>query len=331
MVKYSFLLNLFFCFYYSYGQDLVAFEIPFKSYTYSPDECTRLQHTSGTQIFIPKNAFNIDSVSVTLKYREMRNPLDMLIHQINMTTNFIGQEFYLISQGMFEIYALAGKDTLKLNENNAIQVRFSQQMNKLASRTEGYKYDFEKQNWELKTQQINLTGVSDRDSVLWGSSPVSEQMTEDESELWGSFDGDQDCWCNFDQGVDSLRNEAFQSMDIDEFGLYNYDFILQDAGKRIPIAASFKKENGKSINTKIYVVYEDFNTIYNFPPYDWENNFFLYKKAFSLFTIDEDGTIYRLISNPDLNSINNGKKQFILEFQGKPKSRKALAELTGLN
>lgn len=299
-----------------------SLENAFSKYRVSATACARIEHYSGSVIYIPENAFDlmehyVDSVDIY--YRELRSPIDMVIHKIPMTYNVLGRQVHLESSGMFEIYARVGADNIGISEDRSIEVRFAIPPEQRQSQTEGYRLDTGQNQWTSYSSNIGLNGIDENDDDLWGSSPVqNEVMMEDEDGVLFTT-------------ADSIRQVVFQSMEIFDFGLYNYDRIIRGE-TYIPIMASFVDDQGKAFESSVFVVYEGLNSVFEYWPGDWAEKFsILDKRSYKLFTIDEEGKVYTLSEFPSLSDVNGKNHTFRLKARGDaPKDKPSLIALTGV-
>lgn len=299
------------------------FEIKFTKYTVSTKSCTKIVHFTRSLIFIPEDAFALDPRnavdSIDIYYREIRTPLDMIIHDIPMICQIAGKPFYMESNGMFEIWAKLEADTINVHEDKSIEVRFMMQPAEVDYRMEGFKFDKNNNYWKSYTNRLNNATVNNKDDDLWGSAPLqNDQFIEEEVDTE---------WAR----QDSIRRVAFQAMEIFDFGLYNYDKII-DNETFISIKASFVNTDNQMLGTTIYIVYEEINSVFQYPPYNWENDFSIIEnKSYSMFTIDKEGRISSLNNFPVLKVISGKEYEFKLETEeAAPESRQELAHLTGL-
>ncbi|MDX1629892.1 MAG: hypothetical protein R3345_14390, partial [Fulvivirga sp.] len=275
-----------------HAQPLKALEQPFTKYRVSTTQCTKLKHFTGSVIFVPDNAFALEGEnrpdSVDLYYREMHSPLDMVIHDLSMVTQLMGRTFLLQSNGMFEIWAKHASDTIQIHENRSIEVRMAVKPTNLDPRMEGFRYDSESNTWASYANRLGHLKVNTNDEDLWGSSPVQNTFS-----TWG------------DEELldDPVEREAFQALEIYDFGLYNYDRII-DGEEFVPVKAEFIAKNGSPVSSKIFVAYEELNSVIYFYPSQWENQFTLIKgRPYELFAISDQGNIFSLQQYPDLEAI----------------------------
>jgi hypothetical protein len=300
-----------------------AFETVFTKYTVSTKSCTRIVHFSGSLIFIPENAFALDPKnavdSVDIYYREVRTPLDMIVHGIPMVFSLAGQQVYLESNGMFEIWGKSKEDTIAVHEDKSIEVRLAMEEGHMDRQMEGYRFDPEKNMWDSYSNRLRNNRIDNTDDDLWGS--ASEQTDAD-------WEEDDSQWMQ----EDSIRRVAFQAMEIFDFGLYNYDKIIDDQ-TFVHVQASFiDKASHQALQATVYIVYDDINSVFYFPPYTWEKDFSIIQgKSYKLFSIDTTGQVSRLRDLPVLQEIQNQAFTFELDrADDQPTNKEELATLTGL-
>lgn len=321
MIRYFFLTCCLGWYAFASSQPFKSLQQPFTSYTVNPDSCIMIQHTSGSLIFIESEGIVSDQSLVQLMYREFSSPLDMLVHGVRMHTQFGGDPFQLESTGMFEIYALDGEDTLAFDQEKRMQVRLNNDP-KGKRGIEGYQYDEEKEYWKSYTNRVGNAAIRE-DDALWGSGPISGV----ESVEWV----EDDSGFGFSSETFEPYQQVFQTMEIDDFGLYNYDRLI-DGLEYVYLKPKFVTQMDQEINATVYVVYDDINSVFYFPSYTWDHSFFLVRgKSYQLFTIEQDGSIARLEEFPELKTIQNRSHTFTLQRQAEvPKDRNALAQLTGI-
>ena len=93
--------------------------IPFQNFTIYSGKDTTLVLETGTEVFIPKNAFlDIDDNPITgtvdLKYREFHSAASIALAEIPME---IDKKTMLLSGGMFEINGTQKENNIKVNPN----------------------------------------------------------------------------------------------------------------------------------------------------------------------------------------------------------------------
>jgi hypothetical protein len=275
-------------------------QLPFERYKVPPT-CNQITTNSGSNIFIEDGALIAKNDSVEIIYREFTTTVDMILHQINMHTSFGTDHLQLESSGMFEIYVLDGEDTLMLQPGKRINVQMA--INELMPRnTQGYRYNQQTKSWDLYRPEVRDLSFRD-DNELWGSSEVNNEEIGFEE----GFDFDGGFGVN-----DPVRQEIFQSMEIADFGLFNYDKILGGVEYQY-LSAGFSSDKKEKIESTIYVVYEGINSVFYFPKYTWDKFFLIKGKAYKLFTIVDENQVLVLESYPDLASLPAGKIQFVLK------------------
>lgn len=282
---------------------------PFSSYQINPDSCARIKHTSGSEIYIEANAVATTSDKAKILYREIRRPSEMILNDIRMHTRIGGDQFQLESAGMFEIYAVADGDTLTVNRGKRIQVRMASSDLPQLTGLEGYRY--QDSSWQSMGNRIERDQLVE-DEDLWGTPDLTQFEESFEGDFGGGFQGGfgsvQDMSVQ-----DSVREEVFQNMNISGFGLFNYDRVIEGE-QYVSFQPEFVTTTGSSIQEIVYVVYDDINSVYYFPPYTWDQSFSLMKgRSYQLFSIQENGEVLKLESYPDRSSVEGKKKQLILE------------------
>lgn len=291
----------------------------FESFTLSSSNCGKITSSTGSIIYIEDQAFDASSDSVSILYREIRTPAEMLANKLNMHMSLGGDRLQLVSTGMFEIYALDKSDTLPLLPDKRISV--SMAIDTLPStRQDAYYYHFDEESW-MPTSSKVVNKALQNDTELWGSGTVEEPM-----EQW--YDGFENFEFDFSDSVyleqEAKRIAAFQQMEITSMGLHNYDYLLTDE-TYLYLAASFQKEDGASITSTAYVVYEDLNTVFSFPAYTWNEGFYLIKdRAYKLFAVDESGAVWYAIEKPACTAET---VTFVLSPFGKPASLSTFNQL----
>lgn len=285
---------------------------PFTKYQVSTIACTRIVHPSGTIIFIPDLAFAVDTgevPQVDLFYREMNGPVAMVVHEFNMVTELMNRQHHLESNGMFEIFATHGDDTVQVHEDRSIFVHYAMQPNNVDPLMEAFKYNVEHDRWD-SYNRIASHFINASDDDLWGSTPASTSETSIEQSEEGE-------WVETEMSPDTaIKNVAFQAMEIFEFGIFNYDKIISGE-VYIPVVASFLGQKGNTLHSKVYIVYEGINSVFYFDEYTWKSDFFIIKdRAYSMFTIDKNGEIYKLRNYPELTGDQEQQITFKLINEG---------------
>ncbi|OFY64048.1 MAG: hypothetical protein A3H98_04075 [Bacteroidetes bacterium RIFCSPLOWO2_02_FULL_36_8] len=278
-------------------------DIPFTLYNLDVSKCTGFQHHTGSKVFIPQEALLFKNnkpcnTKITFSYRELRTPSEIITADITMKY-FEGKlRKDLVTSGMFEVYAICEKETLALKPGKTINVFFA--VENVETKTIAYRYDFTNSVWNnynSPVADLSATSMySDSVNQLWGSSPVPS--LNDSSQIRGE-DGEE---YDIESGrrweyENALKNNAFKSLEIDSFGLYNYDYIL-DKENYVPIVADFKILNQKAPLTRmVYVVYPHINSVLYFSPYEWKTGFsILPVEGVKIFSIMDNGNVAMLPS-----------------------------------
>lgn len=295
------------------------FQNTFSKYEINIDSCSRIEHASGSLIFIENNAFDTENETVFIHYREMRTPLEMIMNNLQMHVEIAGQKFPLESLGMFEIYALDGEDTLDLVQGKRMEVRMNIDPEIKSYGVEGFQYDHTGNHWTPYTNQVGRIGIMD-DDELWGSSSVSnEEISEiEEFSFGGGFSSE-----------DPYVENAFIATGISDFGLFNYDRILEGLDY-VSIKPRFSINKATPVSSTIYVVYDNINTVFYFPEDTWEEDFFLIKgQSYKLFTFPEKENVSFLSDFPDL--VKDAEVLFNLEESVEiPDNKEELSRIVGI-
>ena len=305
------------------------FRTQFTSYKIDNSKCVKLVHSSGSKIYIQDYAFGNQS-NIEIRYREFITPIDMLVNNIPMTTKENGKTYQLESGGLFEIKAYQGEKELQLVSGKKIEVQLARgEGNKNMSKMEAFKMPDSFDGWNTAPNKVKNQSVGN-DDELWGSSTLNsenefaEQDWEDEWSDWCD-----DCpmmGSNEYRQQDSIKKVAFQTMEIDRMGFYNYDYKIENVNF-IPIAADFKINQQETKNT-IYVVYDDLNTVFYYPPYTWKQDFNLISgKNYRMFTIDKEGKIAQLVTKPNLKTIGDSFVFNLKKENKTPQSKEELASI----
>lgn len=109
---------------------LPAAQVPFTSFKIAAADGATLHYPTGTSIEIPADAFvsatgHSISDSITIRYREFHNPLDIFLSGIPMNYDSAGTKYTLESAGMLEIRAFDGDRPLALNTNKPVTIRMA--------------------------------------------------------------------------------------------------------------------------------------------------------------------------------------------------------------
>lgn len=126
-------------------------DVPLSEWELETSEAQTIEIPSGTKIEIPANAFvdaNGNSVNqpVTIKYRELRSPAEIIASGITMDYDSAGVHNVFQTAGMFEIRGYADEKPVFVRDDKAITV-------KMASDDAGdynfYTLDNEQGNWQF--------------------------------------------------------------------------------------------------------------------------------------------------------------------------------------
>ncbi len=328
-------------------------ETPFTEFTYNPANCQGIRHVSGSEIFIPEQAFVLKSTGkycskkITIKYREFHSQADMVAANIPMTFMQGKKKHQLESGGMFEILAFCNDEPMELAKGKKIQVRFACK-NDLEN-LDAFYFEPEK-GWQLLNTPVTDFSVrKDGRNLgeLWGNIPpqptiettstvrysveITEEIIVNQRSVGENVQ-------NYETEQQSLFRKApgmFRGMDISKMGLYNFDRVLNETGN-IPITANFMLKSGEKVDTKVYVTYSGINTVVYYMPSDWQNFALLPRKDIQIFTILNDGKVAqvapRVVKTTNFGLYKNKPFTFELEVvEGAPQTKEQLAQKTGIN
>ncbi len=261
----------------------------FSTYSVDATQCTVLAHEQS-RIYIPKYCFSLKGKAyegmVNIYYRQFTDALDIVINALPMQYATPQGEKTLESAGMFELYALATSgDTLQFLPNKNIMVRLYSP-------------------WDKKgMESFYLSPSGWQKNTLFASSPSANISTpDDERQLW-----DDDIWRNYGNDEDistanttpvainyeSITDRNFKTLNIDKFGMYNFDKIADE--ESIPIYANFKVNTSKNfLSTMVYVIYNHLNTVFYYVPGNNDPLLLLKNQPFSIVSFANDGSIAKV-------------------------------------
>jgi len=139
---------------------LPALDIPQTEFTVDAAMGGVITHSSGTQIYVPANAF-VDASGqplqgeVTISYREFRDQLDFVVSGIPMTYDTGGTTQVFESAGMFEMNASVGEQEVFLAPGKQVDMQFAS--TDAAPSFNFYEYDAENGGWEVKGKAGKVT------------------------------------------------------------------------------------------------------------------------------------------------------------------------------
>ncbi len=333
MKKLVCFLSGFFLFLNSFAQ---MENISFMEYDYQNKFCSGFKYGNGSLIFIPNNAFcfadgsNCDG-KIKIKYREFHSQVDMLVANLNMLLNRGGKQFILESAGMFEIKAECDGKPMVLCEGKSIQVRMKCRRN--LNNLEGFKYNEAINRWEdcCKVYDLSYDSTAKTNDVkLWGTGAM-----ENTSEVAG-VDPEGNEFVDIKKMLGELPQGYFKGMSISSLGIYNYDKVIEDE-LAVLMIPEFMVNTGEPIGEKIFVAYENRNTLIYYSQSDFAERFVLLNtKGIKIFSKLKDGS-YATLKDGSLDKMNiklmqNTKQTFVLEKQPfKPKNKAELAKVTKIS
>ncbi len=156
---------------------LPAAEEPFAEFKISAKDGGIINYKTGSSIKIPANAFSGNGAnplpdSITIRYREFHDPLDIFLSGIPMNYDSAGTKYTLQSAGMLEILAFDGDQKLNLDPKKPIEI-------KMASTNDDknynlYQLDTVAKNWVYKGKDKIITADVKNTAPPEISKPVVE-------------------------------------------------------------------------------------------------------------------------------------------------------------
>ena len=132
---------------------LPASDTPFSSFSVSAKDGATIRYKTGSTITIPANAFrdadgNTIGDSVTIRYREFHDVLDIFLSGIPMNYDSAGTHYTLESAGMLEIRAYQGNKPLQLDPGKPVTISLAS--NTADKKFNLYELDTISKNWVYK-------------------------------------------------------------------------------------------------------------------------------------------------------------------------------------
>jgi hypothetical protein len=302
-------------------------EIPFTKYHLLLG-CNTIQHHSGSTIIVPDNTFDCDK-QIVIKYREFRDPYDMIIHNIPMHYND-GKRRQLESGGMFEIKAECNGIPIEPRQGKQIQVRY--RCDKHIDGLETYKMNEDGRYWQKKPIEIMEMSFDPKNNSstrpdLWGNDAIPRETQSVIDPETGEPITDADGETFFTSNSNSYFNGVFKGINIYEMGLYNYDAIINELGV-IPIVGAAEIIDQADLNIEsLYVIYDSLNTTYYYSPDDLKKRFVIRPdvKA-NIFAVLKNGFIASFslarFNSVNWRSLRNKKYSFKLDLEPKKPTKK---------
>ncbi len=150
-------------------------DLPHFVYSIETDKEQKLITPTGTEIMVPKNAF-VDKAGkeikskVTLNYKEIRTPSDIIIENVNMTYDSAGVSYQFQTAGMFDLRAFSGNEEAFLKKGQHIEISYiSDKSGDFNFYHYNGKWDYEcpaKTDLPLNEQKLKKTGATALKPVL---------------------------------------------------------------------------------------------------------------------------------------------------------------------
>ncbi len=125
-------------------------DIPMSIYKVNGAKGGEITHPTGTIISVPSNAFldnnnEIITEDVEIRFREINNPIDIMLSGIPMTYDSAGQEMVLLSDGMIEIEGYVNGKKISIAPNKTIDIAIATSTNE--TKFNSYHLDTVSRNW----------------------------------------------------------------------------------------------------------------------------------------------------------------------------------------
>jgi hypothetical protein len=134
---------------------------------------------TGAEIVVPANAFvdksgNDVKGEVTLKYKEIKSPADIIIENVDMTYDSAGQSLQFMTAGMFDLRAYSGNEEVMLKNGKSIGVSY------ITEKQGNYNLYYFDNGWKYAgtSNVINQTAIGPADIV--GALLPTEVNTEED-------------------------------------------------------------------------------------------------------------------------------------------------------
>gem|GEM_PF-6459375 len=324
-------------------------DVPFEQFPHNVQSCGTYVSASGTAICVPPDAFvdksgNVIQGDVLILFRDFHSPMDILLSGIPMEYRVNGKAYQLESAGMFEIWAIYQGALAGIAPTQEIQINSPSYRD--LENVEFFQFDWSKKRWDKEINLFSstpakpLVEVSDEGGDVWGEFEGSNN--DDWNDDWnGDWDGEwmegdwtaeDTAWHEISKFAEQVRN----AVGISEFGLYNYDRILK-MDERVQIIANFDMgvDLKEVLAVQVYVVYEDINTVYSFPQYDWKERFYLLDghnaKMFAILPDNKLSVFPRYeLESMDLQSLDGQAFTFLMEKAQEAESADAIKNLLNI-
>ncbi|OQX99574.1 MAG: hypothetical protein B6I20_09790 [Bacteroidetes bacterium 4572_117] len=157
------------------------FELPKSTHLIKSTVENTITVESGSEIFVPDNAFvnsegNAITGEVTIKYKEIRTPSDIIIEDIDMTFDSAGVTYSFQTAGMFELTASANNEEVFLKDGKNIKVSY------VSNRGGDYNFYHYDKKWNyqgISDDNLPLNVVDDKKSAVTPLKPVKVDPNND--------------------------------------------------------------------------------------------------------------------------------------------------------
>lgn len=138
-------------------------DVPFTIYKVNGAKGGKITHSTGTEVQIPSNTFldqngKIIESDIYIHFREINNPVDMMLSGIPMHYDSSNFKNNLLSEGMIEILGFHNDKPVAINETKSIAITLSSKSQKNDFNV--YYLDEKNKKWDYKGKpKLVLSGV----------------------------------------------------------------------------------------------------------------------------------------------------------------------------
>jgi hypothetical protein len=155
----------------------VESNVPFATYEIDANRDTMLVYSNGSKLFVPANAFadgkgKTVSGKISINYREMHNPYEILLAGIPMAVKNNATDGQLESAGMLEVTARQNGETLQLATNQKIKVEMVSEQKD--DNYNLYRLDTTSRQWTETVQNLPVT----EQKAAMKSNPAIEKINK---------------------------------------------------------------------------------------------------------------------------------------------------------
>lgn len=159
----------------------VGLELPLYTEKIKASREKKLIMPTGAEIKIPADAF-VDKTGkdikgeVTIKYKEIKSPADIIIENIDMTYDSLGKNYQFVTAGMFDLRAYSGDEEVKLKTGKSIEVSY------ISNKKGNYGFYYNESGWKYAgspKENIPLNANAENSPNSGILLPVAANASED--------------------------------------------------------------------------------------------------------------------------------------------------------